>query len=53
MENFESLSRGYGLVGKPYQSVHLGFAGKAIWVVWLVLVGSHSSELRIDQIFLC
>ena len=29
------------------------FAGKAVCVVWLVLVGSHSSELRINHRLFC
>ena len=29
--------------------IQVRFAGKAVWVVWLLLVGSHSSELRIDH----
>ena len=28
---------------------HIRFSGKAVCVVWLVLVGSHSSELRINH----
>ena len=30
-------------------SFRLGFSGKAVCVVRLVFVGSHSSELRIDH----
>ena len=29
------------------------FSGKAVCVVWLVLVGSHSSELRINHRLFC
>ena len=29
--------------------IQVRFAGKEVWVVWFVLVGSHSSELRIDH----
>ena len=29
------------------------FLGKAVYVVWLVLVGSHSSELRINHRLFC
>ena len=29
------------------------FSGKAVFVVWLVLVGSHSSELRINHLLSC
>ena len=50
MKNFESLSQWDGLVGKQNQSVHyFRFAGTAVWVVCFVLVGSHSSELRINH----
>ena len=34
---------------KSVGSFRLGLQEKAVCVVWLVLVGSHSSELRIDQ----
>ena len=50
LKKFEGLYQRYGLVGKPDQSVHYPrFAGMAVWGVCFVLVGSHSSELRIDH----
>ena len=33
--------------------IQVRFAGKAVWVVWLLLVGSHSFELRIDHRLFC
>ena len=32
---------------------HIRFSGKAVCVVWLVLVSSHSSELRINHRLSC
>ena len=29
--------------------IQIRFSGKAVWVVFVVLVGSHSSELKIDH----
>ena len=34
-------------------SFRLGLQEKAVWVVSMVLVGSHSSELRIDHRLFC
>ena len=34
---------------RPVGSFRLGLQDKAVCVVWMVFVGSHSSELRIDH----
>ena len=35
------------------QFIQIRFSGKAVCVVFVVLVGSHSSELRIDHRLFC
>ena len=35
------------------QFIQIRFSGKAVWVGWFILVGSHSSELRIDHRLFC